>query len=239
MRAVLVLRTMKQILIIGGSSGIGNALANKLAADGNEVIATYNTHQQADEPNITFHHHDVTSREEPAFLSEKLDGLVYCPGSINLMPFARIKPDAFAQDFDLQVLGAIRILQAALPALKKSDAASVIFFSTVAVQSGFNFHAQVSVSKGAIEGLTRALSAELAPTIRVNAIAPSLTDTPLAEKILNTDQKREANAARHPLKRFGTPDDIAETAAFLLSEKALWITGQVLGVDGGMGVVRG
>jgi NAD(P)-dependent dehydrogenase (short-subunit alcohol dehydrogenase family) len=171
-------------------------------------------------------------------LPESIDGLVYCPGAINLRPFARIQANDFVDDFNLQVTGAIKVIQACLPALKKSGNASIILFSTVAVQLGLNFHTQVAVSKGAIEGLTKALSAELAPTIRVNCIAPSLTDTPLAAGLLNTEQKIEANAQRHPLKRIGTAQDIAEMTCFLLSSKSSWITGQILHVDGGMSTVK-
>jgi NAD(P)-dependent dehydrogenase (short-subunit alcohol dehydrogenase family) len=138
----------------------------------------------------------------------------------------------------LQVGGAIKVIQAVLPALKNSGNASIILFSTVAVQLGLNFHTQVSVSKGAIEGLTKALSAELAPSIRVNCIAPSLTDTPLAASLLNTEQKVEANALRHPLKRIGKVNDISEMACFLLSNKSSWITGQVMHVDGGMSAIK-
>jgi NAD(P)-dependent dehydrogenase (short-subunit alcohol dehydrogenase family) len=173
-----------------------------------------------------------------SFLPEILDGVVYCPGSINLKPFARIKSEDFTNDFNLQVGGLIKVLQAAQPALKKSEHASVVVFSTVAVQMGLPFHTQVSASKGAIEGLTKALSAEWAPSIRVNCIAPSLTDTPLAAQLLNTEEKKAANALRHPLKKIGTAADIANMAAFLLSEKASWITGQVLHVDGGMSTVK-
>ena len=125
-----------------------------------------------------------------------------------------------------------------LPRLKKSENASIVLFSTVAVQTGLPFHTQVSASKGAIEGLARSLAAEYAPAIRVNCIAPSLTDTPLAASLLNTDQKKEVNALRHPLKRIGTTADIANMAAFLLSEKAGWITGQILHVDGGMSSLK-
>lgn len=229
---------MKNYLVIGASSGIGRALASELAKSGNNVIGTYNSNQASDEERIKFHHVDVTKETELDFIPEVLDGLVYCPGSINLKPFKRISSESFQEDFNLQVLGAIKIIKQVLPSLQKSNAASIVLFSTVAVQSGYNFHSQVAVSKGAIEGLTKSLAAEFAPKIRVNAIAPSLTDTPLASRLLSTDEKREANAQRHPLKRIGTADDIAQTAAFLLSEKSSWITGQILHVDGGMSTLK-
>jgi NAD(P)-dependent dehydrogenase (short-subunit alcohol dehydrogenase family) len=231
---------MKTYLIIGASSGIGLQLATTLAADGNKVIGTYNTHPiENTNPNISYHPLNVLDAAlNFSFLPEILDGVVYCPGSINLKPFARIKPEDFTNDFDLQVGGLIKVLQAAQPALKKSEYASVVVFSTVAVQVGLPFHTQVCASKGAIEGLTKALSAEWAPSIRINCIAPSLTDTPLAAQLLNTEEKKSANALRHPLKKIGTAADIANMAAFLLSEKASWITGQVMHVDGGMSTVK-
>jgi len=229
---------MKNYLIVGASSGIGKALAHQLAQEGHQVYGTFQSNPTISEGNINYYPLDVTADMDLSFLPEQLDGLIYCPGSINLLPFKRIKPAAFMADYELQVLGAIKIIQKVLPALKKATKSSIVLFSTVAVQSGFNFHAQVAVSKGAIEGLTKALAAEFAPTIRVNAIAPSLTDTPLAAKLLNTDQKKEANAQRHPLKRIGHAEDIANTAAFLLSEKASWITGQIMHVDGGMSVIK-
>jgi NAD(P)-dependent dehydrogenase (short-subunit alcohol dehydrogenase family) len=231
---------MKNYVIIGGSSGIGKAIVHQLSSEGNCVFTTYHTNDENDTlENTTYHHYEVgTSELNFDFLPETIDGFVYCPGSINLLPFARIKAQDFRNDFDLQVVGAIETLQHILPRLKKAENASIVFFSTVAVQTGFNFHTQVAVSKGAIEGLTRSLAAELSPKMRVNAIAPSLTDTKLASKMLSSDEKKEANAQRHPLKKIGEPEDIAEMACFLLSDKSKWMTGQILAVDGGMSSVK-
>jgi NAD(P)-dependent dehydrogenase (short-subunit alcohol dehydrogenase family) len=231
---------MKNYFIIGGSSGIGRALSKQLTAEGNQVYGTYYKNQPNDvQPNEHFTFLDVTDENlNLDFLPETIDGIIYCPGSINLLPFARIKPEDFQADFNLQVLGAIKVIQATLPKLKKGQEPSIVLFSTVAVQTGFNFHSQVALSKGAIEGLTKSLAAEFAPTIRVNAIAPSLTDTNLAAKLLNSDEKRLQNAQRHPLKKIGTPDNIAEVAAFLLSSQAQWITGQIIHVDGGISSIH-
>jgi NAD(P)-dependent dehydrogenase (short-subunit alcohol dehydrogenase family) len=231
---------MSNYLIIGGSSGIGKKLCEQLTSSGHHVYATYFKNEtQNPDSSIEFHQLNVLDESISLnFITNSIDALVYCPGSINLRPFERIKPADFLQDYNLQVLGAIKTIQAALPFLKKSQHASILLFSTVAVQYGLPFHSQVASSKGAIEGLTRALAAELAPGIRVNCIAPSLTDTPLASALLNTEQKREANATRHPLKRIGTTDDIANMASYLISEKASWITGQVFHVDGGMSSVK-
>jgi NAD(P)-dependent dehydrogenase (short-subunit alcohol dehydrogenase family) len=231
---------MNNYLIVGGSSGIGKALVDHLSSQGHNIYATYNkTEVGSSDEKVQYHHLDVTQDTlDVSFLPDSLDGVVYCPGSINLMPFHRIKTSSFLEDYKLQVLGAVNILQQVLPKLKKSEAASVLFFSTVAVQTGFNFHTQVACSKGAIEGLTRSLAAEWAPRIRVNAIAPSITNTPLASKLLSTDEKIQANADRHPLKKIGTPQDIANAAAFLLSDQSSWITGQVLTVDGGISSLK-
>ena len=230
---------MKHFLVIGGSTGIGAAIVRQLSEASHQVLATYNKNLPESAGNVRYHHLDVMADGyDLSFLPETLDGLVYCPGAINLKPLARINPDDFLKDYQLQVLGAIRVMQQVLPNLKKSGNASIVLFSTVAVQTGFNFHSIVSSSKGAIEGLTRSLAAELSPTIRINAIAPSITDTPLAASLLNTPEKKDGNAQRHPLKKIGTPDDIASMACFLLGNETSWITGQILHVDGGMSAVR-
>lgn len=231
---------MANYLIVGGSSGIGLSLANLLAGEGHRIYATYHSHPvQAEINSITYHPLNVLDENTvPDFLPEILNGIIYCPGSINLRPFDRIKAADFISDYHLNVGGAVKTIQAVLPRLKKAANASITLFSTVAVQNGLPFHSQVAASKGAIEGLTKALAAELAPGIRVNCIAPSLTDTPLVAGLLNTDQKREANALRHPLKKIGMAEDIANMAAFLISEKAGWITGQVIHVDGGMSTIK-
>ncbi len=231
---------MKNFFIVGGSSGIGRSLSIQLANAGNQVYSTFYKNKPSDiQPNEHFNYLDVMDTDlNLDFLPETIDGLIYCPGSINLLPFARIKPADFISDFNLQVLGAIKVIQSTLPKLKKGQEPSIVLFSTVAVQTGFNFHSQVALSKGAIEGLTKSLAAEFAPTIRVNAIAPSLTDTNLAAKLLNSDEKRLQNAQRHPLKKIGTPENIAEVAAFLLSSQAQWITGQIIHADGGISSIH-
>jgi len=231
---------MSNYLIIGASSGIGKALAMHLADNGHHVFGTFNKHvMNTVHPLISYSHLNVLNENFSLdFLPEALTGVIYCPGSISLRPFERIKPTDFLDDFNLQVVGAIKTIQAVASKLKSSENSSILLFSTVAVQTGLPFHTQVAASKGAIEGLTKALAAEYAPTIRVNCIAPSLTDTPLAASLLNTDQKREANASRHPLKRVGSIEDIVHMAEFLLSSKASWITGQILHVDGGMSTLK-
>jgi NAD(P)-dependent dehydrogenase (short-subunit alcohol dehydrogenase family) len=231
---------MANYLIIGGSSGIGSSLVAQLVEEGHQVFATYNTHPVVSSfPNLSYYPLNVLDETlDLSFLPEKLDGIAFCPGAIQLKPFARIQAADFVADYQLQVVGAIKVIQGALPALKNVEQASIVLFSTVAVQLGLNFHSLVSASKGAIEGLTKSLAAEFAPKIRVNAIAPSLTNTPLAAGLLNSDQKMEANAERHPLKRVGKPEDVSAMAAFLLSPKTSWITGQILSVDGGMGVLK-
>jgi len=231
---------MKTYFVIGSSSGIGKEVTRKLLANGHKVIGTYYKDTVvSDQQNLEYHYLNVQEEEvKTDFLPESIDGLIYCPGSIKLKPFKRIKPQQFVEDFQLQVVGAIKVIQNALPNLKADSGGSIVMFSTVAVQSGFNFHTQVSASKGAVEGLIRSLAAELAPGIRVNGIAPSMTDTPLASSLLSNQQKKEANAEKHPLKRIGTPEDIANMAEFLLTEKSSWITGQIMHVDGGMSSLK-
>jgi NAD(P)-dependent dehydrogenase (short-subunit alcohol dehydrogenase family) len=231
---------MKNYLIIGGSSGIGLQSVKLLEGKGHNVYATYNSSETPDHgTNVRYFRHNVLEDENTFdHLPDAIDGLVYCPGTIHLKPFHRIKPETFREDYDLQVIGAIKTIQAVLPRLKKAEASSIVLFSTIAVQTGFNFHSVVSASKGAIEGLTRALAAEFAPLIRVNCIAPSLTDTPLAKRLLSSPEKIDSNAQRHPLKRIGKVNDIAGAVAFLLDDNSGWMTGQVLKIDGGLSSIR-
>ena len=230
---------MATYLVVGGSSGIGLQVTNQLAAAGHTVHATYNTHAVESLGNIHYHALNVLDENiNVDFLPASIEGIVYCPDAISLRPFNRIPSEDFIKDYNLQVVGAVKIIQAALLKLKESKNGSIVLFSTVAVQLGLNFHSLVASSKGAIEGLTKALAAELAPTIRVNCIAPSLTNTPLAASLLNSEQKIDANAQRHPLKRVGTPLDIANAVEFLLTDKSSWVTGQILSIDGGMSTIK-
>lgn len=230
----------KHYLLIGGSHGIGFELAKKLSSHGHRVTVLSRTRGALEQlPDVEHHVFDVLRDEFPlAVLPDALDGLAYLPGSINLRSFSSMKPEQFRDEFEINCIGAVRCLQAALKALKSAPGSGVVLFSTVAVGTGMPFHASISAAKGAVEGLTRALAAEMAPTVRVNCIAPSLTDTPLAARLLSSDDKREASAARHPLKRIGSAAELAELAAFLLSPAAAWITGQILHADGGMSALK-
>jgi NAD(P)-dependent dehydrogenase (short-subunit alcohol dehydrogenase family) len=223
----------KNIVIIGGNSGIGKSIVSKLESSG----ANLYTFSRSGEGDQKF---DVTKDSDLADkLPDQIDGLVYCPGTINLKPFHRFSLEDFQNDLEVNFLGAVKVLQAAMKGLKKSDSASVVLFSTVAVKVGLGFHASIASAKGAVEGLTRSLAAEWAPNrIRVNAIAPSLTETPLASQLLGTDDKKEASNKRHPLGRFGQPDDIATAALYLLNEESNWMTGQVIHLDGGMSSIK-
>lgn len=231
-----MLMQVKNYLVAGGTSGIGKAIAESLAELGHNV---WTISRRSDAlPGFNHISWDATDGAQPAGWPEVLHGLVYAPGSINLRSFRALKPEDFLADFQVNLLGAVRLLQAAQPALRAAQQASVVLFSTVAVAQGMPFHASVAASKGAVEGLGRSLAAEWAPNINVNIIAPGLVNTPLAAKLLDSDVKKENSAKRHPLGRVGSPEEIASLAVFLLSEQASWISGQVIGVDGGLSSLR-
>ena len=228
----------KNILIIGGSSGIGLALAELLALK-NSVYVASRSNESLLNLDVNYIPFDATTDQlDLSLLPEKLDGFVYCPGSINLRPFKGLKTEAFLSDFKINVIGAVSALKSVLNLLNASSNAAVVFFSTVAVQTGMPFHSSVSASKGAIEGLTRSLAAEFAPKIRVNAIAPSLVDTPLASKFLNNEIKLEKANERHPLGRVGNVKELAQATAFLLGDESSWMTGRILQLDGGIGNLK-
>lgn len=231
---------MRNYLVIGGGSGIGKALVEKLSQkDDVQIYAASRNIDEAELPSkvkrITY---DVLKDDNLEGLPDDIHGFAYCPGSINLQPFKRFSVDDLRQELELNYLGAVKVLHQVVDSLKRTKSGSVVFFSTVAVQMGLPFHSAVSASKGALEGLVRSLAAEYAPRVRFNAIAPSLTDTPLAANLLSSDKKRENNAERNPMKKIGEPKDIANMAAYLLGDEGNWITGQVMGIDGGMGSTR-
>ncbi|GEJ45904.1 SDR family NAD(P)-dependent oxidoreductase [Chryseobacterium sp. ON_d1] len=231
---------MKNIVIIGCGQGIGFAAAKILSENHNVIGISRTENTEIKNLNIQFHPMDILSGNlNEIIFPEVIDGLVYAPGSINLKPFNRLSIEDFENDFEVNVLGAVKAIQKLLPNLKKSESASVVLFSSVAAKLGMPFHASISASKSAVEGLTKSLAAELsAQKVRVNAIAPSLTDTNLASTLLSTPEKREASGKRHPLQRVGTADEIAKMVEFLLYENSSWITGQIIGIDGGMSNIK-
>lgn len=222
---------MKTVIIIGGSKGIGKALINLLLPN-NKVINISRTTPQQEHVNLTHMSCDVLKNELPSI--ETADALVYCPGSINLKPISRLSLDDFRDDFEINVLGAVKAIQTYLPILKKGSKPSIMLFSTVAAKLGMPFHASIATAKSGIEGLVKSLGAELAPTLRINAIAPTVTDTELASKLLRNDKMIDAITKRHPLKKFLNPDEVASMAAFLISEKAASISGQIFEMDCGI-----
>ncbi len=229
---------MKNYLVIGGSSGIGKEISELLS---NENIVFSTSRNEINESNENIRHikYDVLEDElDPELLPNQIDGFVYCPGTINLRPFRSLKLETFRSDLELNLIGAIKTLQIILTRLQQSPSSSIIFYSTVAVKTGMPFHSSVSSSKSALEGLTKSLAAEFAPKIRVNCIAPSIVNTPLANKFLNTEDKIEKAAARHPLNKIGTAKEIAQLTEYLLDEKSKWITGQVINIDGGISSVK-
>lgn len=229
----------KNILIVGASSGIGLSLAKTLQEQGaNLILASRN--KPALSGNFEFIELDVLNLgDELKSLPDELHGLAYCPGSINLKPFQSLKADDFIDDFKLNTVGAALVIQKSLKSLRAAKGASIVLFSTVAANTGLSFHASVAAAKGAVQGLGLSLAAELASKqIRVNIVAPSLTDTPLAKNLLSTDEKKEASNKRHPIGRYGEAADISNAAIYLLSNDSSWVTGQILGVDGGMEKIR-
>ena len=224
-------------LIVGGTSGIGLELVKRLCE--RHSVAVW-SREMGDSLSAQVKHAswDATGSAAPPGTPDRLDGMVYCPGSIRLKPVSRLTDEDFRADFDLNCLGAVRTVRACLSALRRSPSASIVLFSTVAVSQGMPMHASVAAAKGAVEGLTRALAAELAPKIRVNAIAPSLVATPLSRELTSNEKKAEAAAKRHPLARIGNAAEVATVAADLVSGRVGWVTGQVLHVDGGLSSVR-
>ncbi|MAU58779.1 MAG: oxidoreductase [Flavobacteriaceae bacterium] len=229
----------KNIFIVGGSNGIGLSLIKEIYVKNNVYSASRNNTNLIDYDVNHIQYDSVNDEDlDVSLLPDKIDGFVYCPGSINLRPFNALKIESFLEDYKINFLGAVNSLQKILPFMKKSDNASIVFFSTIAVSTGMPFHSSVSSSKGAIEGLTRSLAAEFAPKIRVNSIAPSIVKTNLSEKFLNSDLKLEKSGQRHPLGRIGKVEEISKLAAYLLGDDSSWITGQVIKIDGGIGSIR-
>ncbi len=231
----------KNILVVGGSSGIGLETVKQLVGQGHKVLVA-NRSENSDLYNLGVPWIQLDVLNQMIELNEipsELHGLVYAPGSINLKPFHRFSLNDFQQDFEINVLGAVKVLQNVYKNLKAAKGASVILFSTVAAQTGMSFHSSIATAKAGLEGLARSLAAEwAAQQIRINVIAPSITDTPLAEKLLSTEEKKAASAKRHPLQMYGDPAKMASLAAYLLSDNAEFITGQVLKADGGISATR-
>jgi 3-oxoacyl-[acyl-carrier protein] reductase len=229
----------RDYLVIGGSAGVGLEIVRELRSRGDVVHAASRTQGGlADLPGVSWQPYDVTHREALLELPDRLDGLVYCPGTIQLKPFQRLTDDDFLGELEVNFLGAVRVIRLAHAALKKSGAASIVLFSTVAAGTGLPYHSGIASAKGALEGLCRTLAAEFAPGIRVNCLALSLTDTPLAGALLSSEEKRRASSERHPLKRVGCPTEVAKAAAFLLGPDSGFITGQVMKIDGGLSTLK-
>jgi 3-oxoacyl-[acyl-carrier protein] reductase len=222
---------MKTVVIIGGSRGIGNAIVETLLQDFYVINISRNSPENK-HPNLSHFSCNILEDELPKL--EQVDVLIYCPGSINLKPISRLTENDFKDDFEINVLGAVKVIQKYLPNLRTSNQPNILLFSTVAVKLGMPFHASIAAAKGAIEGLVKSLAAELAPKIRINAIAPTVTDTELAAKLLRNDKMKENISDRHPLKKYLNPQEVAGMVEFLISEKAASISGQIIEMDCGI-----
>ncbi len=222
---------MKKILIIGGSKGIGNAILLQ-QLENNSVYTISRTAPEISHPNLIHFSLDVLQDVLPEI--ESLDSVIYCPGSITLKPIGSLSIDDFRNDFEINVIGAVKVIQKYLPALKKGNQPSILLFSTVAAKLGMPFHASIATAKAGVEGLVKSLGAELASSIRINAIAPTITDTTLASGILRNDRMKENMIERHPMKGYLQPKEVAEMADFLISEKAKSISGQIFEMDYGI-----
>ena len=227
---------MKNILVVGGSKGIGREIVNSQLEKGNNCYNFSRTDSGINNQNLFEEKIDILSDDLPNI--ENIDSIIYCPGSINLKPILQLKEEDFINDFNINVIGAIKTVKAYLNNLKKGNDPSLLFFSTVAVSQGMPFHSSVSVAKAGIEGLTKSLAAELAPTIRVNCIAPTITRTDMAQRILRNEKIEENIANKHPLKKICEAKDISDMADFLISLNAKNITGQIMHVDGGMSTLK-
>ena len=221
----------KTILIIGGSKGIGNAIVLALLPN-SSIINLSRTDPSITDPNFKHYNCDVLKDSFPEL--DSMDAIIYCPGSINLKPFTRLSLDDFKNDFEINVLGVVRVIQNYLPTLKKGRNPSILLFSTVATKLGMPFHASIAAAKSGVEGLVKSLAAELAPTIRVNAIAPTVTRTDLASKLLRNEKMEENIIERHPLKKILNPEDVANMASYLISESASPFSGQIFEMDFGI-----
>lgn len=231
----------KNILVIGGSSGIGLSLVKLLHQQNANVYVVSRSASEDWPEDVQYLLADITGNLDSlaAFLPAELHGLVYSVGSINLKPFGRLTEEDFLKDYQVNVLGAARIIQQSIKQLKNAGASSIVLISSVAAKIGMPYHASIAAAKAAVEGLAISLAAEFAAQqIRVNVVAPSLTNTPLAQNLLSSPEKREASAKRHPLGKIGQPEDISRLITFLLSEESNWITGQIIGVDGGLGKIK-
>lgn len=224
---------MQRYLIIGASKGIGLETANMLLTKGYEVIGISRSGSSITNPLYHDMKCDVLNDELPV-VEGIINGMVYCPGSIKLRPFKQLKPKDFMSDLEVNLFGAIKCIQTYSDNLVKDGTGSITLFSTVAVDNGMAFHASVASAKGAVQGLTKSLAAEFSPKVRVNAIAPSLVETPLAEKLVSNEKMRVQSEERHPLKRIGQAEDISKAVEFLIENT--WVTGQILHVDGGMSI---